>query len=58
MKAAFRKLGYELTEAGDITGFYTVADKPFSFSILPYTTKELLQAKHSFEQRWCYLVIS
>lgn len=26
MKAAFRKLGYELTEAGDITGFYTVID--------------------------------
>ena len=26
MKAEFRKLGYTLTEAGDITGFYTVID--------------------------------
>ncbi|MBQ6922849.1 MAG: hypothetical protein IJQ66_07160, partial [Clostridia bacterium] len=26
MKAAFRKLGYELTEAEGITGFYTVVD--------------------------------
>jgi hypothetical protein len=30
-------------------GVYVTAEKPFSFSVLPYTTQELTIAKHDFE---------
>lgn len=34
----------------DVKGFMTVtAEKPFSFSVLPYSAKELANAKHNFE---------
>ena len=29
--------------------FVLTAEKPFSFSVLPYTTRELSDAKHDFE---------
>lgn len=41
---------HDKTEFLDVKGlFKVIADKPFSFSVLPYSTNDLANAKHNYE---------